>query len=364
MLGTQCADSAQTVRRSANLRAMRAPGTECPAPRSSNPGRECGGRAIFTEASETRCYPGALTLHQGGTYTRLVNRSPARPSYEARTARDATGGRSFLFPHLCYLDEVFKPRFAICVDGGFVQKVLWARNQRIPTAADILGECERISQHEAFANCDLLRIYYYDAPPSQAQLVNPIDGSLLDLQATETYQSSVRLQAELKSAPNVALRMGDVLSSGWRVSENAIGKISREPRPLEATDLKPNLHQKGVDIRIGLDIARLALKDTVRSLAVVTADTDFVPAFKFARREGIRVYLDTLGKPCRPELIEHSDLRLSPIPTPDERKRERQKRSRQRQKARKEAAAAIEAGDAAPDPRPAIRPGVVPVAND
>lgn len=244
------------------------------------------------------------------------------------------------------------------MDGGFVQKVLWNRLQRAPTAADILAECDRIAGHAAFANCDLLRIYYYDAPPSQAQLVNPIDGSLLNLQATETYVAAVKLQAELQSAPNLALRMGDVLSSGWRVSEGAIGRISREPRSLEASDLKPNLHQKGVDIRIGLDIARLALRDTVRSLAVVTTDTDFVPAFKFARREGIRVYLDTLGQRCRPELIEHSDLRLSDIPTPEERKRERQRRARERKKAAKAAVNGDENGMAV------LKAAVSPVAND
>ncbi len=254
------------------------------------------------------------------------------------------------------MSRVFKPRFAICMDGGFVQKVIWAREKRVPTAADILAECERICSHEAFADCDLLRIYYYDAPPSQAQMVNPIDGSLLDLQATDTYSASVKLQAELKAAPNVALRMGDVLSSGWRVGENSIDKISRAARPLEASDLKPNLRQKGVDIRIGLDIARLALRDTVRSLAVVTADTDFVPAFKFARREGIRVYLDTMGRPCRPELVEHSDLRLSPIPSPEERRREKQRRSRQRQKERK----AAQSGEGGAVSSPAVHP----VAND
>lgn len=253
---------------------------------------------------------------------------------------------------------MFKPRFAICVDGGFVQKVLWSRNKRFPTVTEVLDECHRIATHDAFANCDLLRIYYYDAPPAQNQLVNPIDGSLLDLQSTDTFAAATKLHSDLQSAPNVALRMGDVLSNGWRVSEGAIGKISRDPRPLAATDLKPNLSQKGVDIRIGLDIARLALKDTVRSLAVVTADTDFVPAFKFARREGIRVYLDTLGRPCRSELIEHSDLRLSPIPTSEERRREKQRRARQRRKEKERCVAEVDA----PDPKP--RHGVAAKAND
>lgn len=227
---------------------------------------------------------------------------------------------------------MFKPRFAICVDGGFIQKVLRARLDRDPTAADILVECDRIAAHEAFANCDLLRIYYYDAPPATGVLKNPLNGELLDLQASDRFTQAVKLHADLLAAPNVALRMGDVMNGGWRVSERYVNNISREPRPLSPTDLRPNLRQKGVDIRIGLDIARLALKDTVRSLAVVTGDTDFVPAFKFARREGIRVYLDTLGRPARSELIEHSDLRLTPIPTAEERLMARKARSRAKQR--------------------------------
>ncbi|MFZ5721565.1 MAG: NYN domain-containing protein [Pseudomonadota bacterium] len=234
---------------------------------------------------------------------------------------------------------MFKPRFAICVDGGFIQKVLWARHRRFPTAKDILDECDRIVAHEAVKDCDLLRIYYYDAPAAQGVLINPIDASELDLQASDRTQAAMRLQNELASAPNLALRMGDVRIGGWQVRESAMDKLTRAPRALTANDLKPNLRQKGVDIRIGLDIARLSLNDTVRSLVVVTADTDFVPAFKFARREGIKVYLDSLGKRVLPALIEHSDLRLSEIPTHDEVKRERQRRRRQRVRERRETSA-------------------------
>ncbi len=51
----------------------------------------------------------------------------------------------------------------------------------------------------------------------------------------------------------------------------------------------PKIEQKGVDLRIGLDIARLSLRRMVDIIVVVTGDSDMVPAFKFARREGIRV---------------------------------------------------------------------------
>ena len=53
--------------------------------------------------------------------------------------------------------------------------------------------------------------------------------------------------------------------------------------------------QKGVDIRIGLDIAWISLKRVVDVLVLVTGDSDFVPVMKFARKEGLKVYLETMG---------------------------------------------------------------------
>ena len=63
-------------------------------------------------------------------------------------------------------------------------------------------------------------------------------------------------------------------------------------------------------MRIGLDMARLALRATVRAVVVVTGDSDFVAAFKFARREGVKVFLDPLGRNIRTELRAHADLVL------------------------------------------------------
>lgn len=50
-----------------------------------------------------------------------------------------------------------------------------------------------------------------------------------------------------------------------------------------ANDLVPDIKQKEVDLRIGLDIARLAMKNTVDSIVVVAGDSDLVPVFKFAQ---------------------------------------------------------------------------------
>jgi uncharacterized LabA/DUF88 family protein len=56
-----------------------------------------------------------------------------------------------------------------------------------------------------------------------------------------------------------------------------------------------------------LDIARLSLRQLVDVIVVVTGDSDMVPAFKFARREGVRVYLDHMGHAVKRELKAHVD---------------------------------------------------------
>ena len=63
-------------------------------------------------------------------------------------------------------------------------------------------------------------------------------------------------------------------------------------------------------MRIGMDMARLALRDMVRTVVVVTADSDFVPAFKFVRREGVIVILEPMGQKPRIELQQHADIVL------------------------------------------------------
>lgn len=45
--------------------------------------------------------------------------------------------------------------------------------------------------------------------------------------------------------------------------------------------------QKGVDMRVGVDIASLAYKKQVDQIILIAGDSDFVPAAKLARREGV-----------------------------------------------------------------------------
>lgn len=187
-------------------------------------------------------------------------------------------------------------KYALLLDGGFVTKALRPRLRRFPTARDVIDECERISSHRALLGGDLLRIYWYDAAPATGVQRNPIDGTTTNLGKTLRYKESKALQDALELTPNFALRMGVLDVRGWRMRGKTIHDVARRPdHRVRADDIDLDIGQKGVDLRLGLDIARLSIRAQADTLVVVTGDSDLVPAFKFARREGLRVYLDVLG---------------------------------------------------------------------
>lgn len=178
------------------------------------------------------------------------------------------------------------------------------------TANDIVAECARLQALPEVADYELLRIYYYDAPPAADSLKYPVSGGPLNLATTTRYTLSQALYDQLVLKPHFALRMGRVALSvdKWKIKPRIARSLAKTPRPLTDADFDLAVEQKGVDMRIGLDMARLALREMVRAVIVVTGDSDFVPAFKFARREGVKVILDPMGHNVRLELKQHADI--------------------------------------------------------
>lgn len=203
----------------------------------------------------------------------------------------------------------FPPRYAVLLDGGFVIKKLCQRSSPMvfPTADDIEALSTSIARHACVADQTLLRIYFYHANPAAGVLKNPIDGSTVDLSKTETFKQNESLLDTLELRPDFALRLGDLSTHAWRLGDRALKSLLKKPRPVQANDLVPNIEQKGVDLRIGLDIARLALTRSVQSIVAITGDSDLIPAFKFARREGIRVFLCHFDHGVKRELKAHAD---------------------------------------------------------
>lgn len=60
-------------------------------------------------------------------------------------------------------------------------------------------------------------------------------------------------------------------------------------------------------MKIGLDIATIAFKEQVSQIILIAGDSDFVPAAKFARREGVDFILDPMLNNIDPTLHEHID---------------------------------------------------------
>lgn len=197
----------------------------------------------------------------------------------------------------------------ILLDGGFVKKKLQTIHGAFPTTEHVRALCRRIMEYDRLDDTVLFRVYYYDAPPLSGEATNPVDGSSVSFSGTPAERQNRHLIDSLELEPDFAVRRGHLIRTGWKLGRVALSKIRKgPPKPVEARDLVPDISQKGVDIRIGLDIASLALKRVVDNLVLVTGDSDFVPAMKMARKEGMKVYLEPMEHGVRRELKAHADL--------------------------------------------------------
>lgn len=169
---------------------------------------------------------------------------------------------------------------------------------------------------ERLALCELFRVYYYDAPPLGGQMANPLSRDRYDFGGHAVHALNSRLQEALALTSDFAVRRGETVFRGWKLRNQTLDELKTTTRPLTANDLAPDIVQKGVDLRIGLDVATLAMKQIVDTIVLVTGDSDLVPAMKFARREGARVYLDTMGHGVRRSLREHADYVFNSTPSP------------------------------------------------
>ena len=199
---------------------------------------------------------------------------------------------------------------AVILDGGFVKKKLQDSLGKFPAPDDIVALVGATMKKPRLADAQLFRVYYYDAVPFEGRTKNPVDGSPLDFSTTPQARLNRQLIDTLEMKPDFAVRRGEIIHTGWKLGHAALRSLSKNPRAVTAQDFVPDMGQKGVDIKIGLDIARIAVKRIVDIIVLVTGDSDFVPVMKFARTEGIKVYLEALGHGVRRELKAHADFVL------------------------------------------------------
>ena len=195
-------------------------------------------------------------------------------------------------------------------DDSYVQKFT-EREGRLPNANDIENEIAVImaeTQKKTGADCKdiLFRVFYYDCSPFDGKVKKPGDTVETDYSQTKAYTAKERVLKSVAQKERFAVRLGELSFDGWsevKKTDPATG--------VETTDYVPKLRQKGVDMKVGLDMAYMALKHTVDKVVLVAGDSDFVAPMKFVRREGLQVYLYSMGHKVKAKLIEHSDFVLS-----------------------------------------------------
>jgi uncharacterized LabA/DUF88 family protein len=191
-------------------------------------------------------------------------------------------------------------RVGILIDGGFFVKRFSKLHGNGPRIADMQPFISDILKKVQSTTLDgsidvLFRAFYYDCRPYGEQQKQP-DGTIVDFSKTGQSVASRNFQKDLKTFPQMALRLGDLSFDGWKIDG------STPPKYI------PDFKQKSVDIKLGLDIAWMASKGTVDKLVLVAGDSDFVAPMKFARKEGILIYLESMQHNVKMELKEHADF--------------------------------------------------------
>jgi len=166
----------------------------------------------------------------------------------------------------------------------------------------------------------LYRIFFYDCPPLEKKLHNPVTGKAIDLAKSSEALFRRALHDELRKLRKVALRLGHLgETGGWALKPDPTKSLLSKKitvADLTDSDVAYEVRQKGVDMRIGLDIASLSYKRQVDQIILVAGDSDFVPAAKLARREGVDFLLDPMWSNIHPSLHEHVDGLRSVCPKP------------------------------------------------
>ena len=204
---------------------------------------------------------------------------------------------------------------AILVDGGFYRK----RAQSMigeKTAQERVDElydyCRRHLNERDRYHHELYRIFYYDCPPMDKKIHHPFLKKQIDFSKSDLYVWMTSFLEALKEKRKVALRLGKLADAQahYTLRPKVVKRMcngSMDLTSLVESDFMIAVDQKGVDMKIGLDIASLAYKKQIDQIVLISGDSDFVSAAKLARREGIDFVLDPLGAPIKPDLFEHID---------------------------------------------------------
>jgi len=224
-------------------------------------------------------------------YSETLSATPVGGHYTRPSCRKAGG--PFLLGGV--MDNL-----VIMVDGGHLRALSKIRGKLY--TPDFI---EKFSLSCCDSSERILRVLYYDCAPYQGTTTLPISG------AKKTFSGSGSWLNKLAEKDLFAVRIGQLKFRGY-----AIDTVPAMKSDLTDSHFKPVFQQKGVDMRIGLDIAAYCASGAADRMALVTGDTDLVPAMKHARKSGLQLILIQIATfDIAPELKRHADyVRSVPLP--------------------------------------------------
>ena len=173
---------------------------------------------------------------------------------------------------------------AIFVDGGYFDRV--SRDCGSPRI-DFGKLATELAKPD-----ELLRTYYYHCLPYMSPVPTP--------EEEERYAGKQRFFSALNRLNRFEVREGKL-----------------EYRGTDRESNRPIFEQKRVDIYLGVDLVMLATKQRIHRAILITGDSDFLPAIRAAKNEGVLIHLFHGTGPQQPhrDLWEEADDRT--VITPD-----------------------------------------------
>lgn len=189
---------------------------------------------------------------------------------------------------------------AVLIDGGFLRVTAKRAGKNYdPDFIEKFAHACVVSDETAF------RILYYDCALYEGTVKLPVSGTSYTFNASDAWLHI------LSHKDLFAVRRGVLKFRGYKPKKTPVASAA-----LTDADFEPIFEQKGVDMRIGLDIASYSDIRAVDRIVLVTADTDCVPALKYGRKAGLQTILvEPAGAKIPPELLAHADFkRVVPLP--------------------------------------------------
>ena len=156
-------------------------------------------------------------------------------------------------------------KLAIFIDGGYLAKLAEQQFQKWVDHEKLSNEIRDIIAGSTREPLDLLRTYFYDSLPYQSDPPSH--------EEAQRFSRKRSFFSALQRLPNYTVRQGRLMYRG------------------DDADGKPIFQQKRVDLMIGLDITGLAAKRQISHAALLSGDSDLLPAVEATQQEGVAVWL-------------------------------------------------------------------------